>query len=380
MTRWRCAASRTQGSSWMLRTSGTTTNCPSTWVPTPRYSPCKLKPCCKCCEVQLLVAQGSYPGYLRIVNITQSEAGNYQCVTKTHIGRIGDKTELLVIGSTLLHSDERDNKSETLCIGFVFVALCVKLIPNSNLSILSSVCVCEQTLPPEEWNAEEIWYKVYFKPTHTKMDYHEKELKVRGNVGHFVEFVGDENYYLQYTVRVQAINRIAPGPISPPVVIYSAENLPQIQPSGVYAIPHNSTALLVSWSPLELTREKIRGELIGHRIKYWRNGKEPQADSLILLRRGAEPHSLIVGLQPNTEYFVAVMAYNSAGSGVESMPYLARTFKSAPQRAPTSVQVKALSPTSVLVSWRGVLTTSDEEPIVGYKVESQLALLMDGLT
>ncbi|UYV67456.1 CNTN3 [Cordylochernes scorpioides] len=397
---------------------------------------------------------GSYPGYLRIVNITQSEAGNYQCVTKTHIGRIGDKTELLVIGppgapgavlvedltstSARIHwSDGSDNGRHILaytvegCTNHnstwrVLVANISQWRPHPHVmgrkeiyldNVLSpwstynfrvsaintlgrgepsdpspqyntdvdrpftfpenvgggggkigSLTITWKTLPPEEWNAEEIWYKVYFKPTHTKMDYHEKELKVRGNVGHFVEFVGDENYYLQYTVRVQAINRIAPGPISPPVVIYSAENLPQIQPSGVYAIPHNSTALLVSWSPLELTREKIRGELIGHRIKYWRNGKEPQADSLILLRRGAEPHSLIVGLQPNTEYFVAVMAYNSAGSGVESMPYLARTFKSAPQRAPTSVQVKALSPTSVLVSWRGVLTTSDEEPIVGYKV------------
>ena len=62
-------------------------------------------------------------------------------------------------------------------------------------------------------------------------------------------------------------------------------------------------------------------------IKYWQNGWDPEADSLILLKRGLENWGLIVGLQPNTEYNVAVMAYNSAGSGVESASYLARTFK-----------------------------------------------------
>lgn len=61
-------------------------------------------------------------------------------------------------------------------------------------------------------------------------------------------------------------------------------------------------------------------------IKYWQAGRDPD-DSLILLKRGLENWGLIVGLQPNTEYYVAVMAYNSAGSGVESEPFLARTFK-----------------------------------------------------
>lgn len=67
--------------------------------------------------------------------------------------------------------------------------------------------------------------------------------------------------------------------------------------------------------------------IISFQIKYWQNGKDPEADSLILLKRGLENWGLIVGLQPNTEYYVAVMAYNDAGSGVESEPFLARTFK-----------------------------------------------------
>lgn len=144
--------------------------------------------------------------------------------------------------------------------------------------------------------------------------------------------------------------------------------MPQVQPSGVYAVSHNSTSLNVTWTPLDITREKIRGRLIGHRIKYWKSDANPELDSLVLLKRGIENWGLIVGLQPNTEYRVAVMAYNEAGSGPESEFFVAKTFKAAPLRPPTSVKVRALSHTSVKVTWRGVLPSIEEESIQGYKV------------
>lgn len=109
--------------------------------------------------------------------------------------------------------------------------------------------------------------------------------------------------------------------------------------------------------------------MIGHRIKYWRNGHDPETDSLTLLNRGISQWGLIISLQPDTEYYVSVMAYNDAGSGPESEPFLSRTYKAAPQRPPTSVTVKAVDSTSVIVTWRGGSTvTADEEPILGYKV------------
>lgn len=148
--------------------------------------------------------------------------------------------------------------------------------------------------------------------------------------------------------------------------------MPQVYPSLVKALPHNSTALNVSWAPIDFSREQLRGKLIGHRIKYWRNGHDPQTDSLTLLKRITEPREdwgLIVALQPDTEYYITVMAYNDAGSGPESEPVLQRTYKAAPQRPPTSVNVRALDATSVIVTWRGgAVTAPDEEPILGYKV------------
>lgn len=49
-------------------------------------------------------------------------------------------------------------------------------------------------------------------------------------------------------------------------MIYSAEDMPQVSPQQVFAISYNSTALNVSWTPIDQSREMLRGKLIGHRV------------------------------------------------------------------------------------------------------------------
>lgn len=123
-----------------------------------------------------------------------------------------------------------------------------------------------QPLSPEEWNSPEIWYRVYYRRAGERSEPRKKDLRKLGNVGLYVVPVGEENYYSPYEVQVQAVNVVGEGPVSEPEEVYSAEGMPQVQPSGVYAVPYNSTALNVTWNPLDVTREKIRGRLIGHRV------------------------------------------------------------------------------------------------------------------
>ena len=104
------------------------------------------------------------------------------------------------------------------------------------------------------------------------------------------------------------------GPMSEEVEILSAEDLPQVAPTTVGARPFNSTAIRVSWTPIPNVREKVRGKLIGHRIKYWRQDLNEVTESQYVLSRSTAPTALIIGLQPNTYYWVRVMAYNSAGT------------------------------------------------------------------
>lgn len=222
-------------------------------------------------------------------------------------------------------------------------------------------------LPVEAWGAQEIWYQVYYRLNGT-YEWARRDLQAAG--GHadaYTVNVGQDNYYKLFDVMVQPVNALGAGPLSAPQFIYSAQQMPRLQPTNVYGLAHNSTALNVTWTPISEQFES--GQLVGYRIRYWPSGKDPRTHSLAILKRGHEAWSLIVGLQPNTEYHVCVMAHNEAGSGPESESFLIRTYKSAPQRSPTSVSAEFLTETSVKITWRGVaLITTNEEPVLGYKV------------
>ena len=166
----------------------------------------------------------------------------------------------------------------------------------------------------------------------------------------------------------QAFNQMGAGPISEEYIIYSAEGMPQAVPTEVAARAYNSTALNVTWQPIEHTREGLRGRLLGHRVKYWMADGDETTESLILLKSSLEPWALVVGLQPFTEYYVRVMAYNSAGSGQESERFLERTYKSAPKNPPTAVVVEAENPRTVRVTWRIASPGANEESFKGFKV------------
>lgn len=152
-------------------------------------------------------------------------------------------------------------------------------------------------------------------------EFQSRSLKEFGNVGIAVVHIPIEFFYTEYIVKVQSINDIGTGPISPERVIYSAEDMPQVAPQQVSARSFNSTALNVSWVPIEQTREKVRGNLIGHRIKYWKMDTNEE-DAVYYLSRSTDPWALIVGLQPDTYYFVKAMVYNAAGEGPESERYI----------------------------------------------------------
>merc|ERR1712020_464160 len=128
------------------------------------------------------------------------------------------------------------------------------------------------------------------------------------------------------------------------------------------------TALIITWVAVPDVREKMRGKLIGHRIKYWRKDLNETTESQYLLSRSEKPVALIIGLQPNAYYWVRVMAYNSAGPGPESERFLERTFKLRPQKPPTAVQVYGINPSTIRVTWRYVAPSVLEEPLTGYKV------------
>ena len=175
-------------------------------------------------------------------------------------------------------------------------------------------------LPKEHQNAPGLYYRIFYRRVGVdkERDFQQKTLKSLGNIAMYVIRVPRQYFYTTYEVKVQVFNDMCrepecSGPISDPVFVMTAEDLPQVAPSTVGARPFNSTAINITWTPIPEVREKIRGKLIGHRIKYWRQDLDEVIDCQYVLSRSTNSHALIIGLLPNTYYWVRVMAYNSAG-------------------------------------------------------------------
>lgn len=120
-------------------------------------------------------------------------------------------------------------------------------------------------LKPEEENAHGLFYKVFWR-LHGKYEWSTDMLVRNENKGIATVPIPKDNYYTKYDVKVQAINKVGAGPESEVVTIYSAEDMPQVAPQQPIARGFNSTCLNVTWNAIEMTREKIRGRLIGHRV------------------------------------------------------------------------------------------------------------------
>ncbi|XP_076173707.1 contactin-like [Ptiloglossa arizonensis] len=222
-------------------------------------------------------------------------------------------------------------------------------------------------LPPSDQNGPGIYYIIFWRRKYHETEFQSLSLKEYGNVFRSVVQIPQQFYYTEYEIKVQAANALGFGPISDTVTIFSAEDMPQVAPQQVVAHSYNSTSLRVSWAPIEQSREKIRGKLIGHRIKYWKENNREE-DAVYYLSRSTRSWALVVGLQPDTYYYVKVMAYNSAGEGPESERYLERTYRKAPQKPPSSVNVYGINPSTVRVVWRYVQPSLEEEPLIGYKI------------
>lgn len=102
-------------------------------------------------------------------------------------------------------------------------------------------------------------------------------------------------------------------------------------------------------------------------MKYWKKDHREE-DAIYYLSRSTRNWALVVGLEPDTYYWVKVMAYNAAGEGPESERFLERTYRKAPQKPPSSVHIYGINPSTIKVVWRYVSPSQEEEPVEGYKI------------
>ncbi|XP_060074968.1 contactin-like [Ylistrum balloti] len=225
----------------------------------------------------------------------------------------------------------------------------------------------------EDWGGAVVTYTVYWRRLGNSNEVSwVKRTEIPSDVGNHVQTVGQEFYYTQYEVKVQAVNSFGKGPNSTISVIYSAEDLPIAVATNIRAWRHNATAILVVWDPIPDEREIMRGKLLGYQVNYFeRNDTNPIINSISW--RTHEPEGLVIGLLPYTWYTFDVQVLNTAGMGQISEKFHQRTYQNAPVLYPTEAQVYSHGVNSVLVKWRGVSTGVYEEPLQGFKVRYWLS-------
>ncbi|XP_053377933.1 contactin-4-like isoform X2 [Mercenaria mercenaria] len=240
-------------------------------------------------------------------------------------------------------------------------------------------------LPPEDHNGWGIGYEVEYRlrpPPGEEQTSNIKwnKIEVIGNASETSAVIGVENYYLLYQVRVTPVNIFGSGPTAQNDSVYSAEEMPIGIPSNIYAEPFNESAIIVHWDPVPLDRTFMKGELKGFKIDYWlmppnstRNTQtvqnlENRIDNKQAIFYGNINQGMIIGLRNNTWYTVTVTVFNNAGNGLKSEVAHQKTDKSAPRNYPVHIRVFPYEENSVVVRFRGVSTTVDEEPLLGYKI------------
>uniref|UniRef100_A0A8D3BXA6 Contactin 2 n=1 Tax=Scophthalmus maximus TaxID=52904 RepID=A0A8D3BXA6_SCOMX len=148
--------------------------------------------------------------------------------------------------------------------------------------------------------------------------------------------------YSPFEVKIKAYNRRGEGPFSQIAVVHSAEEVFQVSTVNVLCVT------------------------CGTQIRYWRqHEREAAADRV--RTAGLETTARVSGLRPSTRYHVAVLAYNSAGTGPPSPRTTVTTRKPPPNRPPGNVSWRT-DGSLVIMRWDHVKAMHNESAVLGYKV------------
>ncbi|XP_037792808.1 Down syndrome cell adhesion molecule-like protein Dscam2 [Penaeus monodon] len=141
------------------------------------------------------------------------------------------------------------------------------------------------------------------------------------------EVVTDLRAWVQYAVAVRAYNAHGAGPVSPPVVVRTLEDVPSSPPVGVECSGGaGGTSLYVRWAPPPPAFHN--GLLQGYRLTLTRlDDSTEKVEELIRMTSGREES--VGGLRAWSNYTVTVAAVTRAGAGVSSPDLICTTREDA---------------------------------------------------
>lgn len=199
-----------------------------------------------------------------------------------------------------------------------------------------------------EWNGEILGYYVGYRLGSTNATYLFEDVKYSMEEGKEYNLeLTNLKTYTQYSVVIQAYNKVGAGPLSDPENQYTAEGTPDQPPSDTMCTTLTSQTIRVSWVSPPL--ESANGVIKGYKVVYapsdlWYDDKNKS------YKKTAASDTVLHGLKKYTNYTMQVLATTSGGDGVRSAPIHCQTEQDVPE-APTAVKALVVGSESILVSW-----------------------------
>ncbi|KZC05677.1 Receptor-type tyrosine-protein phosphatase delta, partial [Dufourea novaeangliae] len=222
---------------------------------------------------------------------------------------------------------------------------------------LSSSTMVIQWDEPETPNGQVTGYKVYYT-TDPNQQMASWQYQMVDNSQ--LTTVSDLTPHTIYTIRVQALTSVGPGPLSLPVQIKTQQGVPS-QPEMLTAVDIGETKVTLQWSKPAHSAENI----LSYEL-YWNDtyAKEKHHRKLPVVE-----NYTLSGLYPNTVYYVWLAAKSQRGEGATTIPHPVRTKPFAPGAPPRNVSGQAISPTSILVTWEPPPAEHSNGRIAYYKLQ-----------
>ncbi|XP_031640131.1 Down syndrome cell adhesion molecule-like protein Dscam2 isoform X20 [Contarinia nasturtii] len=200
-----------------------------------------------------------------------------------------------------------------------------------------------------DWNGEILGYYVGYKLSSSNGSYYFEEVKYSMEEGkeYSLELTNLKTY-TQYSVIIQAYNKVGAGPMSDEEKQYTAEGTPDQPPSDTMCTTLTSQTIRVSWVSPPL--ESANGVIKGYKVVYapselWYDDKNKS------YKKTASSDTVLHGLKKYTNYTMQVLATTTGGDGVRSAPIHCQTEQDVPE-SPTAVKALVYGAQAILVSWR----------------------------
>ncbi|KAM7387230.1 hypothetical protein PAMA_009714 [Pampus argenteus] len=201
---------------------------------------------------------------------------------------------------------------------------------NVTLRTASETSLWLRWVPLPEWeyngNPDLVGYRVQYSKagskggslSHVIMDRLEREFTIE-----------DLEEWMEYEVKVQALNGIGSGPWSQPVHGRTRESVPSSGPTNVSAFATTSSSILVRWG--EVSETDRNGLILGYKVVYKEKDSDAAPDFWTV--EGNTSHSVqLSSLGKYVLYEIQVLAFTRIGDGKSSSPsILERTLDDAYQ-------------------------------------------------